>query len=355
MFTQNQVQAAPVILSRQRVVAGSCRAVIANSGNANCAIGPQGMVDAREMTELTADHLSLSPEDVLVASTGVIGQPLPMETIRQALPELVQKLVPTGFLDFAQAIMTTDTVPKLVVRKGQVDGESFRIVGMAKGSGMIQPDMATMLAFVCTDAGVAAPSLTQMLARGVNRTLNRITIDGDTSTNDSIFLMASGASGVAIETQADTDLFQELLDDLLLELAKKLVQDGEGATKLVEIRVKGAASDSDAHRIAATVANSPLVKTALFGQDANWGRVLAAAGRAGVPFDPEQVSIAFDDITIFKEGRWVGGAAEAKVTEVIHKPEFAVFIDLNQGSGSDAVFTCDFSVNYVRINADYRT
>jgi len=355
LFTRNQVQAAPVVLSRQRVAAGSCRAIVANSGNANCAIGPQGLAAAREMTRRTAECLGVAEDEVLVASTGVIGQPLPMAVITRALPEMVRRVRPDGFMDFARAIMTTDTVPKLVVRNGDLDGSPFRLVGMAKGAGMIQPDMATMLAFVCTDAGAQPDILKAMLARGVNRTLNRITIDGDTSTNDSIFLMASGASRARIATKAQTARFQEVLDDLLLELAKLLVKDGEGATKLAEIRVVGAVCNSDAHQVAMTVANSPLVKTALFGEDANWGRVLAAAGRAGIAFDPEQASISFADEVIFKNGRWSGQAVESRVTKIIRRPEFTITINLHRGDGQDTVYTSDFSVEYVRINADYRS
>lgn len=355
LFTRNQIQAAPVALSRQRVAAGTCRALIANSGNANCAIGPQGMRDALAMTRLAAEQLSVDPDGVLVASTGVIGQPLPMAVIQAALPELVRALQPDGFTAFARAIMTTDRVPKLALRTETMEGRPVHLLGMAKGAGMIQPDMATMLAFVCTDAAIASGQLKEMLTQAVNRTLNRITIDGDTSTNDSIFLMASGASGVEIQTPRQIAGFQDALDALLLDLARQLVKDGEGATKLVEIRVCGAPSDVAAHQVAATVANSPLVKTALFGEDANWGRVLAAAGRAGVAFDPEAVSIAFDERVIFQNGRWQGKELEARVTEVIRRPEFAITLDLHQGPGADTVYTCDLSVDYVRINADYRT
>jgi glutamate N-acetyltransferase/amino-acid N-acetyltransferase len=251
--------------------------------------------------------------------------------------------------------MTTDTVPKLAARTCRIDGHDITLVGMAKGSGMIQPDMATMLAFVCTDAGVSPTILKEMLTKGVNHTLNRITIDGDTSTNDSIFLMASGVSGAEIKTPDQVGCFQEVLDDLLLELAKSLVRDGEGATKLAEIRVIGADTDADAYKVAITVANSPLVKTALFGQDANWGRVIAAAGRAGVTFDPEKVSVAFDDVVIVEDGQWTGNRMEDRISKVIQQSEFAITIDLGQGPGTDRVFTCDFSLDYVHINADYRT
>ena len=293
MFTRNRVSAAPVVLSKERVGKGVAQAIVVNAGNANCCNGQQGMENARAMTAGVASHLKLDNEQVLVASTGVIGAPLPIEKIEAALPDLVGALRIDGFEDFARAIMTTDTVPKLVARQGDIDGRSFSLVAAAKGAGMIRPDMATMLCFVCTDAAVSADLLKQMLAPAVNRSLNQITIDGDTSTNDTVFLMANGMSGVTIQTDDQRQVFQRLLDDLLLEVARRLVKDGEGVTKVVDIKEIGAASDGHAFRIADTVAHSPLVKTAFFGEDANWGRIMGALGRAGVEVEPDRIDIAW--------------------------------------------------------------
>ena len=281
VFTRNQVQAAPVLVSKARAARGTARAVVVNSGNANCYTGDQGIVDAEKMAALAAAEMKLPAEDVLVASTGVIGAPLPMEKIASSAPSLASHLSSHGFEDFSRAIMTTDTVPKLVQRRAEIDGRTVTLVAAAKGSGMIRPDMATMLGFVCTDARLGAPLLQQSLKEAVDRSLNRITIDGDTSTNDMVLMMANGASGVIVQAPDQHKIFQALLNDLLSDIAHRLVQDGEGVTKVVRIMVQGAPSDAAAWRIADTVAHSPLVKTAFFGEDANWGRIVAAVGRAG--------------------------------------------------------------------------
>ncbi len=355
VFTQNRVQAAPVLLDRERIKTGTCQAVLVNSGNANCCTGEQGMQDAREMARLAASALDIAEESVLIASTGVIGQPLPMDKIQKAMPSLVQSLKPDGFLLLAEAIMTTDTVPKVISRKGTLDGKPFTVIGTAKGAGMIAPNMATMLCFVCTDIGASADQLHQCLYASVQQSFNRITIDGDTSTNDTALILANGLSGAVIQSPGDLDAFQEILNDVLVTLAKMLVKDGEGATKLVEIRVRGAATDWDARRIADTVASSNLVKTAIFGEDANWGRILAAAGRAGVAFDPQQMDIYFNDVLMFSQGSGRGAAVENEVTQVLKLSEFAITLDLHCGDCRTSVWTCDFSVEYVRINADYRS
>jgi glutamate N-acetyltransferase/amino-acid N-acetyltransferase len=355
VFTKNRVQAAPVLLDRERIKKGLCRAVIVNSGSANCCTGVQGMKDAISETRLAADELNVSEELVLVASTGVIGKPLALDKIESAVPELVKALSPGGINNFAQAIMTTDTIPKIVSRKGNIGGSGFNITGVAKGAGMICPDMATMLCFVCTDAGASPGYLEEVLLSSVEKSFNRITIDGDTSTNDTVLLMANGTSGAVVGSRADKTYFQELLDEVLKELAKMVVKDGEGATKLVDIIVKGAGSGSDAEKIAKTIANSSLVKTALFGEDANWGRILAAAGRSGIEFDPGLVSISFDDVLMVKNGMGCGEAAEIEATKVLKKPEFAIKVDLKMGDGKASVLTCDFSIDYVKINADYRS
>jgi glutamate N-acetyltransferase/amino-acid N-acetyltransferase len=307
------------------------------------------------MGRSAAEEIGVSEEDVLVASTGVIGEPLPVDIIEAALPELVNSLSADGISDFAEAIMTTDTVPKVVNCSGDLAGNAFTVSGVAKGAGMIRPDMATMLCFVMTDIHAAVDRLQEMLITAVNRSLNRITVDGDTSTNDTVLLMANGRSGVEVRGQAQKAIFQSVLDDVLIRLAKWLIKDAEGATKLVEIVVNGANSKQDAHKIADTVASSPLLKTALFGEDANWGRILAAVGRAGIPVDPEKIDIFFGSAQMVKSGIGCGKEAEAEATRVLKQDEFTVTINLNLGNETDTVFTCDFSVDYVKINADYRT
>jgi glutamate N-acetyltransferase/amino-acid N-acetyltransferase len=355
VFTRNLVQAAPVLLDRQRITSGVCRALIVNSGNANCCTGDQGMQAALRMGKSAADGLDVSEDEVLVASTGVIGEPLPIDKIESAVPGLIDTMHQDGVLNLAEAIMTTDTVPKVISRCGELDGKSFTVTGVAKGAGMIRPDMATMLCFVMTDIQASPDVLKQLLVASVNRSLNRITVDGDTSTNDTALLMANGVSGIKIENPAQQQVFQAVLDDVLIALAKWLIKDAEGATKLVEIIVKGAASDSEAHKIADTVANSNLTKTALFGEDANWGRILAAAGRAGVPIEPQKIDISFGPVMMIQNGMGCGQAVEAEATKVLKQSEYDITIDLKMGSCSARVFTCDFSIDYVKINADYRT
>jgi len=355
VFTKNRVQAAPVLLDRQRVQSGICQAVIVNSGNANCCTGKQGMRDAEAMAGMAAAQLGIPAEQVLVSSTGVIGQPLPLDKIESAVPDLVQAASHEGFADLARAIMTTDTVPKVVVRTESVKGKSFSLIAIAKGSGMIRPDMATMLCFVCTDVHAKPEVLKNMLNGATEQSFNRITIDGDMSTNDTVLMLANGISGVNVETGRERQIFQELLDDTLKNLARQLVKDGEGVTKLVEVVVKGAVSTADAQKVADTVANSNLVKTAFFGEDANWGRILGAAGRAGVPIEPDSIDLYFDAVQMVRDGMGCGRTQEAEATTVLKKPEFTVTVDLKMGRGTASVITCDFSVAYVEINADYRS
>jgi glutamate N-acetyltransferase / amino-acid N-acetyltransferase len=355
LFTRNRVQAAPVLLDRRRISTGICRGLIVNSGNANCCTGEQGMQAALRMAQTAARSLGVAEEEMLVASTGVIGEPLPVEKIEAAVPGLIAAMHPEGIGDLAEAIMTTDTVPKVVRRQAELEGKTFTVAAVAKGAGMIRPDMATMLCFVMTDIQASAAALREMLAESVDRSLNRITVDGDTSTNDTVLLMANGLSGIAVDNQIQRHAFQSVLDDVLITMAKWLIKDGEGATKLVEVIVKGAASDQDAHRIADTIANSNLTKTALFGEDANWGRILAAAGRAGVPLEPVKIDIAFGPVLMVQNGLGCGKAVEAEATRILKQPEFEITIDLKMGSGTASVFTCDFSIDYVKINANYRT
>ena len=355
VFTRNRVKAAPVILDRRRIKSGVCQAIIVNSGNANCCTGEKGIRDAEAMASMSAFELGISENLVLVASTGVIGEPLPIEKIKAAIPDLVGSLRPDGIPDLARSIMTTDTVPKMVSRQEVVEGKSFNVTGVAKGAGMIRPDMATMLCFICTDVKAAPEILKETLVSAADRSFNRITIDGDTSTNDTVLIMANGLSGVDIENLVHKELFQKVLGQVCLDLAKQLVRDGEGVTKLVEIVVQGATSDSDAIQIADTVAHSPLVKTAFFGEDANWGRVIGAVGRAGVDVDPDRIDLYFDDVQMVKSGMGCGKAVEAEATKVLKKSEYTVAVHLNMGQGFGSMITCDFSVDYVKINADYRS
>ncbi len=355
VFTKNLVQAAPVLLDRERIKSGLCQAVIVNSGNANCCTGDQGMRDAVSTARFAASGLGISEDLVLVASTGVIGQPLDAGKIEAAIPDLVRAAKPDGLADLAEAIMTTDTGPKVVSRQGEIEGKPYTVASVAKGSGMIRPDMATMLCFVVSDINILDDILMESLLAATNKSFNRITVDGDTSTNDTTLVLANGLSEARVKNSAHKESFQIVLDEVLTNLAKMVVKDGEGATKLVEIMIKGALTNKDAYKIADTVANSNLVKTALFGEDANWGRILAAAGRAGVKIDPYKADIFFDDVMIAKNGMWCGENAEEEAAKILKRDEFAISVDLNMGQGLASIFTCDFSVEYVRINADYRS
>ncbi|ABB31194.1 arginine biosynthesis bifunctional protein ArgJ [Geobacter metallireducens RCH3] len=357
VYTTNAVKAAPVLLDQERTKKGACRAIVVNSGNANACTGPVGLADARETTRLVADGVGSAEEEVLVCSTGVIGVPLPMERMRAGIPPLVRGLGTGTFDDVARAIMTTDTFPKMEVRTGKAGGMEYTVAGIAKGAGMIMPNMATMLAFIVTDAAVDPTWLRTVFAAGVERSFNAITVDGDTSTNDTALIMANGAAGNPVLSAGSDDAaeFVRLLDEVLLALAKLIVKDGEGATKFVEITVKGARSDADAKRAAMAVANSCLVKTAFFGQDANWGRIFAAVGYSGAEVDPDRTELFFDDVQMVRAGVFTGGDAEARGTEILKKREFSVTVDLHLGEGVSTVYTSDLSYDYVKINADYRT
>ncbi|MCU0614944.1 MAG: bifunctional glutamate N-acetyltransferase/amino-acid acetyltransferase ArgJ [Desulfobacterales bacterium] len=355
VFTRNLVQAAPVVLDRELIQSGQARAIVVNSGNANCCTGAQGMEDAKTMGQVVADELGISSDQVLVASTGVIGAPMPIDKVTAAIPKLVKSLNPDGFPDLALAMMTTDTMPKLVSKQGKINSKTFTVTAVAKGAGMIRPDMATMLCFVCTDIDADPDYLSYALYMACERSFNRITVDGDTSTNDTALILANGYSGVTIENSVHKASFQRVLDDILLYLAKLMAKDGEGATKLVEINVTGALSNEDAHAIAGTIGNSNLVKTALFGEDANWGRIIAAAGRAGVYMEPHRVNVFFNDVRMCKNGMGCGPEAEKQATIVMKKPEYAIHVDLQIGNGKATMYTCDFSYDYVKINADYRS
>jgi glutamate N-acetyltransferase/amino-acid N-acetyltransferase len=357
VFTTNKVKAAPVLIDEERVAAGNCRAVVVNSGNANACTGAQGMADALATARQVAGQLGVAEDSVLVASTGVIGVPLPMERLAGAIPMLAGNAGTGTLADVAAAIMTTDTFPKLESREGHAGGVSYTIAGVAKGAGMIMPNMATMLAFLVTDAAVEPDFLRRAFRAGVERSFNAITVDGDTSTNDTALIMANGAAENPLMTDGSREAaeFAALLDDILLSLAKQIVRDGEGATKFVEIRIRGAVTDADAKRAAMAVANSSLVKTAFFGQDANWGRIFAAVGYSGAELDQSRAELFFDDVRMVKDGVFAGSDAEARGTEVLRKKEFSVTVDLHLADGEAVVYTSDLSYDYVKINADSRT
>jgi glutamate N-acetyltransferase/amino-acid N-acetyltransferase len=357
IFTTNLVKAAPVLLDMERVATGQARAILVNASIANACTGAEGLVKAKRCAELAAAELGCAPEEVLVCSTGVIGEQLDTNCFEKHMAPLVQGLRPEGFVEVSRAIMTTDTVPKTSVREVVLGGVPVRLIGLAKGAGMIKPNMATMLAFVLTDVVIEAGLLQEMLAEAGSRSFNRITIDGDTSTNDSLIILANGLAGNAPLTKGSqaAETFRTALHELVLDLALQIVRDGEGATKLITIRVNGAANEAEAMLAADTVAESKLVKTAFFGEDANWGRIIAALGRSGANFDQLKVDIAFDGVLMVKEGLGQGKEREAEATKVLKQREFAVNIDLHQGNGAWEVYTCDLSIDYVKINADYRS
>lgn len=358
VFTTNQVKAAPVLLSIDRLKQGRCQALLVNSGNANACTGKEGMEAALHTSRLVAEALAIPEDMVLVSSTGVIGLPLNVAAFEKNMDSLVANLSEDRFAQVAEAIMTTDTVPKTVARTLAVGGREVKFLGMAKGSGMIMPHMATMLAFILTDAQISFPELSSALKAAVETTFNRITVDGDTSTNDMVLVLANGAADnpwIEDDQHPDYALFRDCLEEICKELALKIVEDGEGATKLITIRVCGAKEDHAAEKMARTVANSSLVKTAFFGEDANWGRILGAMGRSGIRFNPDRVDIAFGDVVIVKNGVAQGSEAEKKATQVLKNNQFTVCIDLQDGTGCEEVYTCDLSIDYVKINADYRS
>jgi glutamate N-acetyltransferase/amino-acid N-acetyltransferase len=357
LFTTNRVKAAPVLATRRRVRRGVCQALIVNSGNANACTGKQGLRDAEAMARLTAGALHIPHQHVLVSSTGVIGHPLPMERIEGGISSLAARLSPDGFPDAAEAIMTTDTRPKMVTERIEFATGEATILGMAKGAGMIRPHLATMLAFILTDTQVETAVLSALLHEGVQSTFHRITIDGDTSTNDMVLLMANGEATHPPLRPGDGGFrpFKEALFTVMEELAGAIVRDGEGRTKVVKIVVRGAKHVREAEKVAFRVAHSPLVKTAFFGQDPNWGRIMAAAGDAGVSFDPQRVSILFDDVMVVDNGVFAFGAGEEEQRRVLHQEEFTVTIDLHAGNSQASVLTTDLSYDYVKINANYTT
>jgi glutamate N-acetyltransferase / amino-acid N-acetyltransferase len=358
VFTRNLVKAAPLQLDLERIRFHRGRAILVNSGNANACTGPLGMNDARRLSRAIAKDLFIPDSQVFLASTGVIGQRLPMSRMLKALPSLKPALSAQNLPAVAEAIMTTDTFAKIQSREIRIGGKAIHLVGMAKGAGMIHPDMATMLCFVMTDLAIAPVLLDTLLQTATERSFNSITVDGDTSTNDMLLVMANGLAGNSILENLGSPgvkTFGRALEGLLSDLARMIVRDGEGATKEVIIQIVKANSHEEARSLAMTIATSPLVKTALFGQDANWGRILAAMGRSGVVFDPEKVDLFFDRIQVVKNGISAGPEQEALAGRVLKKRTFSIRVDMHQGAAQTRVLTCDLSLDYVRINADYRT
>jgi len=355
VFTTNAFCAAPVIVAREHLATGEPRYLLINSGNANAGTGESGLRAARETCKSLAAAAGCAMSQVLPFSTGVIGMDLPTNAFAMAAPSALDALDELGWEEAARAIMTTDTVPKLCSRRIEIDGKSVTVTGMSKGSGMIRPDMATMLAYVATDAAIPRPLLQKALGQAVAPSFNSITVDGDTSTNDACVLMATGASGVTINDDR-YDLFAEAVTEVCMELARAIVRDGEGATKLVEVRVTSAGSIDEARQVGYTIAHSPLVKTALFASDPNWGRILAAVGRAGLDdLDIDAIRIWLDDVCIVSDGGRDPGYTEEAGQEVMNRSGFVIHVDLARGEAETTILTCDLSFDYVKINAEYRT
>jgi glutamate N-acetyltransferase/amino-acid N-acetyltransferase len=357
VFTSNQVKGAPVLVSMEHARSGAAQAIVASSGCANVCTGERGLKDAREMTRTVADLLRIPTNHVLIAATGVIGVPLPMDRIRAALPKLAKALSPQGGRAAAEAIMTTDTRPKEAALRVEVNGKSVTLGGIAKGVAMLEPHLATMFCFVATDAAVARGALTGILRRGVDHSFNRVTVDSDTSTSDTVAILANGlAENRPIEVGGrGLRQFAAGVEALMTRLAKMLVADGEGATKLVAVSVRGAASRRDALVAARSVANSPLVKTAINGADPNWGRIMMALGKSTARIDQDKVSIAFGDEGLVERGVIREGVRVERIREIMGGQEYEITIDLGLGRGEDRMWTSDLSEEYVRLNGKYTT
>jgi len=357
VFTRSAFKAAPVLVSQRHLAGGAVRAFVINSGNANAATGDAGIEDALRCCERVARRLGVSAQAVLPFSTGVIGVRLPVEKIERGIDDATARLA-ADWLPAARAIMTTDTAPKALSASAEIGGRTVTVTGIAKGAGMIKPDMATMLAYVATDAAIPQATLDRLVRRVNEKSFNRISIDGDTSTNDSFVLAATGLGGVAIDDVRSPGYRQieRLLTSVATGLAQRIVRDGEGATKFVTVCVGGARSRREALRVAYTIAESPLVKTALFASDPNWGRFCMAIGRAGIAdLDTAGVSLHLDDVCVAERGMIASTYTEARGAGVMAKDEFTVSVDLGRGRARETVWTCDFSYEYVKINAEYRT
>lgn len=358
VFTRSSVVGAPVELSRDRVRSGSARAVVINAGVANVAMGAQGLRDAAEMAQRAASAIGVPAAQVLVASTGVIGSRLPMPRIRRGIRAAANRLEESGLRDAAEAIRTTDTFAKTAIETAKVDGRAVTVAGIAKGSGMIEPNMATMLAFLVTDAAVAAPFLRRVLRDATNAGFNRLSVDGETSTSDMALLFANGAARnreLRGPRSAGAAAFAAAVERVVIALTREIARDGEGATKLVTVRVEGAANGADAERAARRIANSMLVKAALFGGDANWGRILQTVGAARVAVKLDRALVRLGGVTVFRAGSSAGPAARKRAARKLNAPEVEVAIDLGAGQASAHVWTCDLGYDYVKINAEYTT
>ena len=357
VFTTNLMAGAPVKVSQAVLESGTAQAIVVNSGCANACTGDQGLADAQEMTIFTAKLLKVAASDVYVASTGVIGVAMPMEKIKQGIDLAVKWLSPAGGELAVKAIMTTDTFTKNMAYEFSLGGKTVRIAGIAKGAGMIQPNLATMLSFITTDVAIASSVLQQALAAAVKTSFNMVSVDGDTSTNDMVGVLANGLAGnklIDSTSQADFAIFQEALTSLCTYLAKQVARDGEGATKFLEITVHQAPSFAAGKQVAMAIAKSPLVKTAFFGQDPNWGRILCAVGYAGIPLDPDKISLSIGGVPIVAKGLGVG-YDEAALRKVMADSDIKVDVDLALGSETVTVWSCDFSYEYVKINGEYHT
>jgi glutamate N-acetyltransferase / amino-acid N-acetyltransferase len=355
-FTLNKVKAAPILIS-QKIIENKnkIKVILVNSGNANACTGEQGHNDAITMQNYCATKLGIKPDEVIISSTGVIGQVLPMEVLKKGIEKITGSLSYSGGKDAAEAILTTDLRLKSYALKIKLSRGEVTIGGICKGSGMIMPNMATMLAFLTTDAETDNVLLQELLLKSVNKTFNKITVDGDTSTNDMVILLANGKSGIAIQKDSeDYNLFSEGLNIICEEMAKSIIVDGEGATKLIKVTVNSAKTNWDADTIARSIANSPLVKTAFNGADANWGRIISAAGKSGADFNPLKTNIYFDDLPVMLAGYKIV-IDEEKASEILNKDNFSISLNLNEGECSTTWWTCDFSQEYIKINANYRT
>ena len=354
VFTQNTVVAPPVEICRERIGKGTARAVLVNSGNANCMTLLGGREDALRLSNRTAHLLEIPAECVLPCSTGVIGERLPVESIEAALDPLVRDLAPDGLERFSKAILTTDTVTKVAVEEVALKDGKVRIVGIAKGAGMIAPDMATMLGFILTDAEIGRYDLSFVLSNAVEDTFNSITIDGDMSTNDTVILMASG-KGPSVERSDDLAMFGEAVHKVCATLADMIVADGEGATKVVNIKVIGASDDDEAKRTARAIAESLLVKTALAAADPNWGRIIAAAGYSGAAVNTSLISLSIGEVKVLEAGGIVDGYDETVAVKVMEQDRYEIVLGIGEGTGSAVMKTCDLTEEYVRINCEYRS
>ncbi|HXD95391.1 MAG TPA: bifunctional glutamate N-acetyltransferase/amino-acid acetyltransferase ArgJ [Candidatus Acidoferrum sp.] len=357
VFTSNQVKGAPVLVSMEHARSGAAQAIVASSGCSNVCTGERGLKDAREMTKIVADLLRIPPTHVLIAATGVIGVPLPMDRVRAALPKVVKALSPQGGRAAAEAIMTTDTRPKEAALRVEVNGKSVTMGGIAKGVGMLEPHLATMFCFVATDAAVARGVLSGVVRRAVDRSFNRATVDSDQSTSDTVAVLANGlAENRPVEVGGrGLRQFAAGIEAIMTRLARMLVADGEGATKLVAVTVRGAASRKDALAAARSVANSPLVKTAFNGADPNWGRIMMALGKSPARVDQDKVAISFGEEFLVERGVLREGVRLERIREIMGGQEYEITIDLGLGRGEDRVWTCDLSEEYVRINGKYTT